>query len=172
VIYIFFSFIFFFFLLDLISLPYVGKLMFEFLPNELNFILIEYLDLKSLKKLSIMNKHLYIILRKQIQIIALNKIKHFLTNLEKPIQYEMIDEENELKLTTKDWMKMFYFYYPKLLLKSQLSLIICKIGYFFGSKRTEEMKIICELNSHLSTRYIIVKCISKMSKEEIVTIGW
>jgi hypothetical protein len=145
--------------------------MFEFLPNELNFILIEYLDLKSLKKLSIMNKHLYIILKKRIRIIASNKIKHFLKNLEKPIQYEMIDEE-ELKLTTRDWMKMYYFYYPKLLLKSQLTLIICKIGYFFGSKRTEDIKNICKKYSNLSTRYLLVKCVSEMSKEEIETIGW
>jgi hypothetical protein len=69
--------------------------MFEFLPNELNFILIEYLDLKSLKKLSIMNKHLYIILKKQIQINASNKIKRFLKNLVKPIQFELIDEEED-----------------------------------------------------------------------------
>ena len=146
--------------------------MFEFLPNELNFILIEYLDLKSLKKLSIMNKHLYIILKKQIQIISSNIIKRFLKNLKKPIQYELIDEEDELKLTTKDWMKMYYFYYPKLLLKSQLTLIIRKIGYFFGSKRTEDIKNICEKYSNLSTRYTLVKCVSEMSKEEIETIGW
>jgi hypothetical protein len=146
--------------------------MFEFLPNELNFILIEYLDLKSLKKLSIMNKHLYIILKKQIQIKASNIIKRFLKNLQKPIQYELIDEQDELKLTTKDWMKMYYFYYPKRLLKSQLTLIISKIGYFFGYKRTEDMKNICEKYSNLSTRYILVKCVSEMSKEEIETIGW
>ena len=146
--------------------------MFEFLPNELNFILIEYLDLKSLKKLSIMNKHLYIILKKQIQIISSNIIKRFLKNLKKPIQYELIDEQDELKLTTKDWIKMYYFYYPKLLLKSQLTLIIRKIGYFFGSKRTEDIKNICEKYSNLSTRYTLVKCVSEMSKEEIETIGW
>ena len=146
--------------------------MFEFLPNELNFILIEYLDLKSLKKLSIMNKHLYIILKKQIHINASNKIKRFLKNLVKPIQFELIDEEEELKLKTRDWMKMYYFYYPKLLLKSQLTLIICKIGYFFGSKRTEDIKNICKKYSNLSTRYLLVKCVSEMSKEEIETIGW
>jgi len=146
--------------------------MFEFLPNELNFILVEYLDLKSLKNLSIMNKHLYIILKKQIQINASNIIKHFLKNLEKPIQYELIEEEDESKLKVKDWMKMYYFYYPKRLLKSQLTLIIRKIGYFFGSKRTEDMKNICEKYSNLSTRYILVKCVSEMSKEEIETIGW
>jgi hypothetical protein len=146
--------------------------MFEFLPNELNFILIEYLDLKSLKKLSIMNKHLYIILKKQIQIISSNIIKRFLKNLEKPIQYELIEEEDESKLKVKDWMKMYYFYYPKRLLKSQLTLIISKIGYFFGYKRTEDIKNISEKYSNLSTRYILVKCVSEMSKEEIETIGW
>ena len=146
--------------------------MFEFLPNELNFILLEYLDLKSLKKLSIMNKHLYIILKKRIQIIASNIIKRFLKNLEKPIQYELIAEEDESKLKVKDWMKMYYFYYPKRLLKSQLNLITRKIGYFYGSKRTEDMKNICEKYSNLSTRYIIIRCITEMSKEEIETIGW
>ena len=146
--------------------------MFEFLPNELNFILIEYLDLKSIKKLSIVNKHLYIISKKQIQIIASNIVKRFLKNLEKPIQFELIDEEDELKLTTREWMKMYYFYYPKLLLKSQLTLIIHKIRYFFGSKRSEDMKNICKKYSNLSTRYLLVKCVSKMSKEEIETIGW
>jgi len=146
--------------------------MFEFLPNELNFILIEYLDLKSIKKLSIVNKHLYIISKKQIQIIASNIVKRFLKNLEKPIQFELIDEEDELKLTTREWMKMYYFYYPKLLLKSQLTLIIHKIRYFFGSKRSEDMKNICKKYSNLSTRYLLVKCVSEMSKEEIETIGW
>jgi len=115
---------------------------------------------------------IYIILKKQIQIISSNIIKRFLKNLEKPIQYELIEEEDESKLKVKDWMKMYYFYYPKRLLKSQLTLIISKIGYFFGYKRTEDIKNICEKYSNLSTRYILVKCVSEMSKEEIETIGW
>jgi len=87
---------------------------------------------------------------------------------------ETIEEEDEIKFTVKDWVKIYYYYYyyPKYLLKTQLALIIRKIGYLFGSKRTEDMKKICNKYSHLSSRYILVKCISYMSKEEIEAIGW
>lgn len=146
--------------------------MFELIPDELNFKLFEYLDLKSLKKLFICNKYFYPILIKKIQVISSNVIKHFFKKIEKPMQLEMIEEEDEIKFKVKDWVKMYYFYYPKYLLKTQLALIIRKIGYFFGSKRSEDMKKICEKYSHLSSRYVLVKCIFHMSKEEIELIGW
>jgi hypothetical protein len=146
--------------------------MFEWIPDELNFKLVGYLDLKSLKKLFLCNKYFYLTLRKQMQIIASNIIKRFFKKIEKPIKFETIEEEDEIKFTVKDWVKIYYYYYPKYLLKTQLALIIRKIGYFFGSKRTEDMKKICNKYSHLSSRYILVKCISYMSKEEIEAIGW
>ena len=147
--------------------------MFEKLPVELVKKISEYLDIRNLKKMSKLNKNIYSILKMKIQILASNMIKYFLKNLKKPKNYDdFIEAEEEEKLTVKDWMKIYYFYYPKRLLKSQLNLITRKIGYFYGSKRTEDMKNICEKYSNLSTRYIIIRCITEMSKEEIETIGW
>ena len=147
--------------------------MFEKLPVELVKKISEYLDIRNLKKMSKLNKNIYSILKMKIQILASNMIKYFLKNLKKPKNYDdFIEAEEEEKLTVKDWMKIYYFYYPKRLLKMQLNLLINKIGRFFGSKRTEDMRNIVFIYSKLSTRYKIVKCLSAMTKEEIETIGW
>lgn len=146
--------------------------MFEKLPVELVENIAEYLDIRNVKKMAKLNMDIHSILQTQIQILSSNKIKYFFKNLKKPKNYDLIEPEEEEKITVKDWMKIYYLYYPKRLLEMQLNLIVNKIGRFFGKKRSDDMINILFINSELSTRYKIIKCLSVMTKEEIETVGW
>ena len=140
------------------------------LPIEIEKEVISYLNLQNIKKMLIVNKYYNSNLKKQKKIISANIIKSFFKNIKIPTEIE--DTYDETKITSYEWVKIYYFYYPKTFLKSELRLIVMKIRSFFGEKRSLELQEILDKYSHLSDRYKLVNCLKKMSKEEIETVGW
>ena len=143
------------------------------IPCELETVIASFLNLKSLVHLTRVNKYYNSSLDGHTKVFASNAIKMFFKNLKLPIYNPMtMDDEQEQKLTTRDWMKLYYFFYDKVLLEAELELLVYKIGQFYGMHRTFAMEKIVYDCKGLSTRYKLVNCLRNMSKEEIETVGW
>ncbi len=142
-------------------------------PIDIENEILSFLDLKCLKKMKKVNKYYKNNLNMKIKLLAISKIKKFFKNIEIPNNIEFYsNEETESKITSKMWSKIFYFYYPKDYLQSELSLLVNKIGIFFGQKRKNDMQKIIDECSFLSTRYKLVNCLKNMTKYEIIAVGW
>lgn len=143
------------------------------LPCELETVIASFLNLKSLLHLTRVNKYYNSSLDVYTKVFAANVIKTFFKNLKLPTCNPMtMDDEIEQKLTTNDWVKLYYFFYDKALLEAELELVVYKIGSFYGLHRTLAMQRIVDDCEGLSTRYKLVNCLKNMTKDEIETIGW
>lgn len=143
-------------------------------PIEIEKKIFLYLNLKCLKNMKNANKYYKKVLDKEIKLIAINKIKKFFKSIKLPYNIEEMydDEEVEAKISAKEWVKIYYFYYPKNCLQSELNLLVRKIGAFFGEHRSYDIQKIVDECSCLSTRYKLVNCLKNMSKDEIEAVGW
>jgi hypothetical protein len=147
-------------------------MFFNSLPLEVEKELYFYLSIKSLKELLKVNKYLKGILKKEINIIASNKIKCYFKKIIIPKHIYELEEDEENKLSKKEWVHTYYFYYDKNNIESQINLIVRKIFYLYGEKRQNDIQNILDNSINLSKRYKLINCIKNMTKEEIQDIGW
>lgn len=146
--------------------------MLTILPLDVENDLYNYLNIKSLNQLIKVNKYLASTLQKKINILASNKIKYFFKRIVIPKNIYDLEQEEENKLTKREWIKLYYFYYDKHNILSQIHLIVRKIGWYYGEERQNHIQSVLDDSLNLSKRYRLVNCIKNMTKKEIEDVGW